>query len=165
MPRCRWAKACTIQTVDLSKVHGHIFVLTDHGFHPYEYQTGPVPDLSRVNSNFLSELANFLDKNNLAMLVGLQVIASYPSNMLELVLPQGTIMLDALKLNGCVSTRQTGWKFGVENGEPRVCQANEMHGQTRTGHEVYNQGDPHPKLGTFEDLKHALVEAGILSVA
>ncbi|POR39632.1 Uncharacterized protein TPAR_00172 [Tolypocladium paradoxum] len=136
MPRCRWGKATTMQTMDLSNVHGRIFVLTDRGFHPHEYQIGPVPDLSRVDGTFLPELADFLSTNNLAMLVGLQVIDMYPSHMLELVLSRGTIMLHASNLNGCVLTRQTGWKFEVENGEPRVCQANEMHGQTRTGHEV-----------------------------
>jgi len=54
--------------------------------------------------------------------------------------------------------RQTGWKFESEDGEPRVCQANESHGQTATTHEIYNKGDPHPRLETSQDLKHALVE-------
>jgi hypothetical protein len=161
IPRCRWAKATTNQTIDLSNVHGHIFVLTDHGFHPYEYQIGPVPDLSGIDSNFLPDLAQFLNTNNLAMLVGLQFIDPHPSQLLELVLPQGTIMLDASDLKGCVSTRQTGWKFETENGEPRVCQANETHGQTRTGHEIYNKGDAHPQLETFQDLIYALGAAGI----
>ena len=31
-----------------------------------------------------------------------------------------------------------------------------------TTHEIYNKGEPHPKLETFQDLKHALVKAGIL---
>ena len=151
-----------IQTVDLSNVHGHIFVLTDQGFHPYEYQTGPLPNLFGVDSAFLLELAEYLTTNELSKLVGLQVIDPNPTRMLELILPQGTVMLDVSILNGCVPTRQTGWKFESEDGEPRVCQANESHGQTATTHEVYNKGDPHPRLETFQDLKHALVEAGIL---
>jgi hypothetical protein len=161
-PYCRWARPTAIRTVDLANVHGHIFVLTDHGFHPYEYQTGPLPDLSGVDSAFLLELAEYLITNKLSKLVGLQVIDPNPTSMLELILPQGTIMLDVSVLNGCVPTRQTGWKFESENGEPRVCQANETHGQTATTHEVYNKGDPHPRLETFQDLKHALVKAGIL---
>ncbi|KAK4205967.1 hypothetical protein QBC37DRAFT_237261, partial [Rhypophila decipiens] len=92
MPRCRWAKATAFQAIDLGNVHGHIFVLTDRGFRPYEYQTGPTPDLSQVDEAFLQELANFLKANNLATLVGLQVIDPYATQMLELVLPQGTIM-------------------------------------------------------------------------
>jgi len=161
-PYCRWARTTAIETMDLSNVHGHIFVLTDHGFHPYEYQTGPIPDLSGINSTFLQELADYLNTNNLSTLVGLQIIDRNPTHMLELILPQGTVMLDISVLNGCVPTRQTGWKFESEDGEPRVCQANESHGQTATTHEIYNKGDPHPRLETFQDLKHALVETGIL---
>ncbi len=150
--------------MDLSNTHGHIFIHTDHGFHPYECQAGPLPDLSGVNSAFLPELAEYLIANELSELVGLQVIDPNPIHMLELILPQGTVMLDGSVLNGCVPTRQTGWKFESEDGEPRVCQANESHGQTATGHDTYNKGDPHPRLETFQDLKHALVEAGILCV-
>ena len=150
--------------MDLSNVHGHIFVLTDHGFHPYEYQAGPIPDLSRVNSAFLPELAEYLITNKLSELIGLQVIDQNPAHMLELILPQGTIILNVSNLNGCVPTRQTGWKFEVENGEPRVYQANETYGQTATMYEIYNKGDPHPKLEDFQDLKNVLVEAGILCV-
>lgn len=163
-PYCRWARTTTIQTMDLSNVHGHIFVLTDHGFHPYEYQAGPAPDLSGVNSAFLPELTDYLNTNNLSALVGLQIIDQNTAHMLELILPQGTVMLDVSNLNGCVPTRRTGWKFEVENGEPRVCQANETHGRTATTHEIYNKGDPHPRLEDFQDLKNALGEAGIMCV-
>lgn len=165
MPRCRWAKATTIQSADLSNLHGHIFVLTDRGFHPYEYQTGPAPDLAQVDSTFFSELAHLLETNNLTGLIGLQVIDVYPSSMLELVLPQGTIMLDVSDLNGCVPTRQTGWKFAAENGEPRVCQANETHGRHANGHDIFNKGAPHPMLETFQDVKHVLQRENILSAA
>jgi hypothetical protein len=151
-----------IQTVDLSNVHGHIFVLTDQGFHPYEYQAGPLPNLFGVDSAFLLELAEYLTTNELSKLVGLQVIDPNPTRTLELILPQGTVMLDVSILNGCVPTRQTGWKFESDDGEPRVCQANETHGRHADGHDIYNKGDPHPKLETFEDVKNALVEAGIL---
>ena len=60
-----------IRTIDLSNVFRHIIVLTDHGFHPYDYQTGPLPDLSGVNSAFLLELAEYMITNELSILVGL----------------------------------------------------------------------------------------------
>ena len=101
-PYCRWARPTAIRNVDLSNVHGHIFVLTDHGFHPYEYQTGPLPNLSGVDSAFLSELTEYLIANKLSKLVGLQVIDPNPRRMLELILPVGTVMLDVSNLNGCV---------------------------------------------------------------
>jgi len=161
-PHCRWARTTAVQTMNLSNMHGHIFVLRGHNFHPYEYQTGPLPDLSAVKRTFLPELANYLIENDLSNLVGLQIIDQNSAHMLELILPQGTVMLDVLNLNGCVPTRQTGWKFEAVNGEPRVCQANETHGRTATTHEIYNKGDPLPKLENFQDLKKALFEAGIL---
>lgn len=124
-----------------------------------------MPDSSQISDTFLIELADFLDTNNLVMLIGLQVLDRYPSYMLELVLPQGTIMLNISDLNGCVLTRQTGWKFTAENGEPRVCQSNELYGETGQGHEVYNKGSPHPKLETFPEVVDALVRLQILFIA
>jgi hypothetical protein len=161
-PRCRWAKPSLIKTTNLNDVHGHVFVLTDHGFHPYEYQMGPAPDLSQVGSAFLQELATYLDINKLSTLVALQVIGQNNAHMLELVLPRGTIMLDISTLNACVPTRQTGWMFESVHGESRVCKSNESHGRHANGHDIYNEGAPCPKLETFSDLKTALVKQGIL---
>lgn len=164
-PRCRWANATTFKAINLNNVHGHIFVLTDDGFHPYEYQAGPAPALSQVDDAFLVELAEFLRRNKLETLIGLQIIDSHPSQMLELVLPEGTVMLDVSNVNGCVPTRQTGWKFEVENGELRGCKVNESHAQNGTEHKVFNEGAPYPRMETLQDLKNVLAKAGILSVA
>jgi hypothetical protein len=84
--------------------------------------------------------------------------------MLELVLPQGTVMLEELNLKGCTSSTQTGWRFKLENGEPRACTATESHGTYANGHKIYNEGTPLPKLATFQDVKSALVNAGVLYV-
>ncbi|KAL5346624.1 hypothetical protein ACLOAV_008331 [Pseudogymnoascus australis] len=161
-PYSRWTRPIPIHTVDLSNVHGHIFVFSDHGFHPYEYQYGPRPDLSRVNSNFLADLAGYLKENKLSNLIGLQVIDQTQASMIELVLPHATIMLKVSDVRGCKSSRQTGWMFKTENGEPQVCQATETHGETGNGHVTYNKGKPHPKLNTFEDVKIALEKEGVL---
>jgi hypothetical protein len=77
--------------------------------------------MPQVAGTFLLELANYLNTNNSARLVGLQVMDPYPSHMLELVLLRGTSMLDVSNVNRCASIRQTVWKFVDENGEPRVC--------------------------------------------
>lgn len=124
-----------------------------------------MPDLSQVDDLFLAELAGFLNAHNLTTLVGLQVIDPYPSDMFELILPEGTIMLDASNLDGCFPTRPTGWRFGVENGEPRVCKPNETHARHANGHDVFNAGAPHPKFEAFEDVKYALERENILRVA
>ena len=143
-------------------MHRHIFVLTDHGFHPYEYQAGPIPDLSRVNSAFLPELAEYLITNKLSELIGLQVIDQNPAHILELILSQGTIILDVSNLNRYVPTRQTSWKFEVENSEPRIYKSNETHGRHINGHDVFNEDAPHSKLESFQDIKNTLMKAGIL---
>jgi hypothetical protein len=82
--------------------------------------------------------------------------------MLELILLLATVMLDAADLNECVSIRQTGWKFEAKSGKPRVCKSNKSHSQHANRHDVFNKGVPYPKLETFQDVKNALVEAGIL---
>jgi len=161
-PYCRWAKTTPNQAIDLSNVHGHIFVLTDHGFHPYEYQAGPLPDLSGVSNAFFPELTDYLETSQLSGLVGLQIIDKTPAYMLELILPLATVMLDVKDLDGCVPTRQTGWKFEVENGEPRTCTSMESHATHANGHDIFNKGAPYPKLETFKDVKNALVQVGIL---
>jgi len=162
-PYCRWTRTTAIQTIDLSNVHGHIFVLTEHGFHPYEYQEGPMPDLSGVDEAFFPQLTDYITRNNLEGLLGLQVVdGNNTAQMLELILPNATVMLNESDLVGCNRTRQTGWKFMCNDGEPRVCKSNETHGTTANGHVVYNEGQPHPKLETFQDLLAALADAGIM---
>ncbi|ATY66798.1 hypothetical protein A9K55_000547 [Cordyceps militaris] len=161
-PPCRWAKTTTTTDIDLSSIHGHIFVHRNDGFHAYEYQQGPPPNLSNVGDTFFQELAHYLAANDLSNFLGLQIIDANPTSMLELILPQATVMLRITDVSGCISTRQTGWRFEMEQGKVRVCQANESHGQKANTHEIYNKGDAHPRMETYEDLKKALVQFGIL---
>lgn len=82
---------------------------------------------------------------------------------MELILDQGTVMLDAAVVRNCSPTRITGWRFEVRDGQPRVCQANETHSEMTSGnHKVFNAGKPHPKLTDSEDLKKALLDVGVL---
>lgn len=118
--------------------------------------------MSQIDDMFLHDLSDYLYANNLSSFIGLQIVDENPANMLELILPQATVMLCASDLNGCISTRQTGWRFETELGQPRVCQANESHGQRATTHEIYNKGDAHPRMETYEDLKDALLKIGII---
>ncbi len=76
---------------------------------------------------------------------------------------QGTVMLDTSVIKNCHPTRITGWTFELVGGNPRVCQANEKHsGITIGNHKVFNAERPLPKLENVDDLKTALVEAGVL---
>lgn len=164
-PPCRWARITDAHRIDLDGVHGHIFVLTEHGFHPYEYQQGITPDMSKVSENFLAEFSNFLVENDLTKLIGLQILDPHLPEMFELILPGGTIMVEVSSLKGCNPTRRTGWRFGESNGQPRVCKPNETHARHANGHDVFNAGAAHPPLTTFEDVKHALQRENILCVA
>lgn len=165
-PCGRWTKATAVDAVDLSKIHGHIFALhSAGGFVAYEYQDGPMPDLSVIKEAFFTEFILYLVRNNLSSLLGLQVrLEGVPESMFELILDQGTIMLDEAAVHGCSASRQTGWTFELEDGEPRVRAANETHAKKTSGnHQVFNAGKAQPKLASVADLKEALVTAKIIS--
>jgi hypothetical protein len=165
-PYGRWTKTTETDTIDFSKIHGHIFALRPAGgFVAYEYQDGPMPDLSDIDEAFFAELVSYLARNNLSHLLGLQILLEgVPESMFELVLDQGTIMLDEAAVHGCSASRQTGWTFELKGGEPRARAANETHAKKTSGnHQVFNAGKPQPKLASVDDLKEALVTAGILS--
>lgn len=137
---CRWAQTTPVQDIDLDNLHGHVFVLTDGGFHPYEYHTGATPDLTGVDMDaFVQEFAIFLRENNLTACIGLQVIKPGTADMFEIVIPQGTIMIPAAYLVQRMPTRQTGWQFANENGQLRVC-GKEYHAPSTKGHEPFTHG-------------------------
>ena len=173
-PSGRWSSETpfdAIQKNDISQVHGHIFVYRKGALIAYELQDGPVPDLSGIREQFFVDYVDYLVKNRLENLVGLQILdqshCAENETMWELVLEHGTIILDAKAVKGCAPTVVTGWKFEVSHsGEPRVCQQNEVHSKIKTGnHRVFNAGKPLPKLETVEDLKQALVEVGVLLIS
>ncbi|KPM41501.1 hypothetical protein AK830_g5107 [Neonectria ditissima] len=163
-PKGRWAKVTQIKDIDPAAVHGHILVFSKDGLCAYEYQDGPLPDLSTVSEGFLREFVDYLVANDLTDLIGLQVLGECgEQSMCELILDEGTVMLQANAIKNCEPTRVTGWKFEAGPGGPRVCQANETHSKMTSGnHKVFNAGKPHPKLENVDDLKAALAEAGVL---
>ena len=109
-PYRHWTKATATDTINLSKIHGHIFALHPAGgFVTYEYQDGSMPDLSTINEAFFAELVLYLARNDLSSLLRLQVrLEGVPESMFELILDQGTIMLDETAIHGCSASQQTG---------------------------------------------------------
>ena len=109
-PYGRWTKAAATDTIDLLNIHRHIFALRSAGgFVAYEYQDGPMPDLSAINEAFLTEFILYLVRNNLSSLLGLQVrLEGVPESMFELILNQGTIMLDKAAVHGCLLLGKLG---------------------------------------------------------
>jgi hypothetical protein len=163
-PKGRWSKVTPIEQIDPSMVHGHIFVVGEDGLCAYEYQESPLPDLSSVDGGFLDDFVSYLTEHCITGLIGLQVLGECnDQSMSELILDEGTVMLGSTVVKGCRSTRITGWKFEMVDGNPRVCQANERHAEMTSGnHKVFNAGKPLPKLDNVDDLKSALTEAGVL---
>lgn len=107
-PSLRWAKATAIQDIDASAIHGHIFVLKENQLQAYEYQQGPLPDLSGASENFLPEFVDYIVKNNLTTVIGLQVLGHCEIAMSELILYQGTVMLDSSVVQNTTPTRTSG---------------------------------------------------------
>ncbi|KAL4934918.1 hypothetical protein BDV06DRAFT_144387 [Aspergillus oleicola] len=162
-PSLRWTKVTDIEKIDPSSVHGHIFAFTKDGLCAYELQDGPLPDLSSVGRGFLDEFINYIARNNLTNLIGLQVLGCSGDSMSELILDQGTVMLDSSCVKNTRPSRITGWRFESVNGNPRVCTANETHAEMTSGnHKVFNAGKPLPRLENVEALKAALTMAGVL---
>ncbi|KAI1316899.1 hypothetical protein F5Y16DRAFT_393034 [Xylariaceae sp. FL0255] len=163
-PINRWAKVTQIKDVNHAAVHGHIFVYQKDKFCAYEYQHGLLPDFSTVSKDFLPAFVEYLVANDLASLIGLQVLGdSVKQSMCELILNHGTVMLQAASIKNCELARVTGWTFEAGPYGPRACQANETHTKMNSGnHKVFNAGKPHPKLENINDLKATLTEAGVI---
>lgn len=158
---CRWAKATSLDGIDPNDLHGHIFVVTERGLRAYECQIGARPDLSGVDVGaFVEEFTSFLKKHELETVVGLELISSHHASMSELVLSRARQTIMAADFKNCHDTRQTGWQFGYENGELRVC-GQTFHGKHSKGHDVFDVNSPGPVLDTFNDLRCALGEQGI----
>jgi hypothetical protein len=123
-----------------------------------------MPSLSSVGKEFFADFIDYLITNDLMKLLGLQVlIDSMDQTMWELILDQGTIILDVAVMRGCSLTRITSWRFEARDGQPRVCQANEEHAKMTLGnYKVFNAGKPLPKLSDVNDLKKALINVEIL---
>ncbi|KID81136.1 hypothetical protein MGU_11477 [Metarhizium guizhouense ARSEF 977] len=163
-PRCRWTKPTATNSLQLDRLQGHTFILTDNGFHPYQYQSGQYPDMGQVGDTFLSELADFLNANALSRVIALELLDSpLPEAMMELVLgDHGTMMIEPSRLLGCTPFRRTGWAFSEQDGKPRVCQdGKQFHGTTPKGHVIATT--PRDIIETSSHALHLLKAIGLLS--
>lgn len=137
-PSLRWTKITDIDKIDPSGVHGHIFA---------QLRTG----------------CDYIVKKNLTGLIGLQVLGCDDGSMSELILDQGTIMLESTFVKNTAPTRIIGWKFEVAGGSPYVCSVNETHAVMTSGnHKIFNIRKPLPNLENIDDLKAALAMVGVI---
>ena len=67
-----WTKSTSITDLKPSKIHGHIFRLTESGkMQAYEYREGPAANLEGVDPAFFQKLVEYLQANGLTNLLGL----------------------------------------------------------------------------------------------
>jgi hypothetical protein len=115
-PLCWWTRPTKIQDINLKGIHGHIFKLSPDGrFLPYEYRTGPLGDMN-LDHAFYQELAQYLYKNNLEELLGIQVLNDLPKPMAEIVFETGTAMLEASQMRFGEQGKITGWYVVDQDG-------------------------------------------------
>lgn len=96
----------------------------------YEFQNGPLPDFTNIGQAFLEEFSHYVTASDSIGLIGLRILRERARNkrgMSELILDQGTIMLDTSVIKKCQTTQVTCWKFEASIEIPRVCQSNETH--------------------------------------
>ncbi|KAL8725171.1 MAG: hypothetical protein Q9166_007525, partial [cf. Caloplaca sp. 2 TL-2023] len=156
-----WTKPTNSADIDKDNIHGHIYVLSSkNDFVAYEYREGPSMDVRKgVNPSFFPQLAMYLVRNNLAGVLGLQVLdrlAVGSETMLEFVLGEsGTAMLREQDVNHGGIYRITGWTF-QQDGEGIISvNGGESHAKTVRGtHQVFTGSKPLPTLEAVKDVLH-----------
>jgi len=161
-----WTQPTKYADVDRDNVHGHIYVLSSEShFVAYEYREGPAMDTAKqVHSSFFSQLAQHLVQNELAGVLGLQILdrqAACSETMLEFVLgEQGTAILREQDVNHGGIHRVTGWSFRQNKDGIVSVSGGESHAKTTRGtHQVFTGGMPLP---TVEAVRNFLHEEGII---
>ncbi len=161
-----WTKPTRSMDVDRDKIHGHIYVLSiENQFIAYEYRKGASPVNKReMHPAFFDELTKYLARNDLAGLLGLQVLNSptvLGERMLEFVLGrEGTVMLGEQDVNHGGIYRITGWSFEQSEDGIISVKGGESHARTVRGtHQVFTDGKPLP---TVEAVQKVLHEEGVI---
>lgn len=156
----RWTRSVSNEALDPSNIHGHIFQVTPDGLQAYEYQVGPMPDMSQVDDAFFSEFSSYLLKHRLESIVGLEVlIPQYKDQRVAELILSGhqTLMVDLALLSKGDSSTITAW---ISNRESNELTVGEVHVTERDGtHKTFNAGAPWPDL---ESIVNELQQAGII---
>ncbi|KAI0118678.1 hypothetical protein GGR51DRAFT_554367 [Nemania sp. FL0031] len=108
--KSRWTNVTEIESIDIT-VYGHIFYFTEDGLCAYGLQQGPLPDLSGVRPEFLTEFWRYIVKSNLTDLIGLQVLGFCERPMLDVVLDQKTVMMGSSVVKNTLPTHIMSWSF------------------------------------------------------
>jgi hypothetical protein len=122
-----WIRQVDIEDVEPKNIHRHIFTLTqDQGWHPYQYQEVPLPNLSKVDPGSIRNLSKYLKDNKLGALLRLQVLSESSTPATELILADLTCMLNPSDTIGVSPHRTTKWVFKKRTGFAHVSQVRHM---------------------------------------
>ncbi|KAI3316992.1 hypothetical protein HD806DRAFT_399658 [Xylariaceae sp. AK1471] len=160
-----WTKPIPANELATKPIHSHVFHLQPNGtFMPYEFQEGEVPyKAAKVSGAFFQELAEFLQLNNLAGLIALQLLDGPRdrTNTELLVGPQSTLMMNTKDILGLEPARiTTGWFFQVGEDGIISCKGGDVYAPKKNAHAVFQDSKPLP---TLEALKAALLQEGIIA--
>jgi len=163
-----WTKPVPIAGLKMDTLQGHVFTLqSDGSFIPYEYHEG-APDAKAASTSpaFFQEFADFLQKQNLASLIALQLLdgTEKNTNMEFMTGPQSTVMLDERDVIGFDQPRiSTGWSFRVGDDGIISCKGNDVYApKTNSSHQVFQDSKP-LTISTVEELKDALRKEAIIA--
>ena len=93
-PSSCWTKPTHVENIDLVNVHGQIFMLaSDDRLVAYKYRKGPLTDMANIDPAFFNDLVEYLRANNLATLLGLQILQASSKLMVEFVLHDTCIVM------------------------------------------------------------------------
>jgi hypothetical protein len=148
-----FTKPTSIQNINLEDVHGHIFMLSpDNRLVAYEYREGPPNEIAGTDPAFFQELIDYLQKNALASVLGLQVLCGEPSEqMVEFVLKDvGTVMLDASEAKYGGIYRVTGWHADQKDGIVNFSGSESHAKTTKNTHQVFINGKALPDLAALK---------------
>lgn len=158
-----WTRPTKTDTLDLSTLHGYVFVLgADSKFHPYEYHQGPPPLMTTNDNAFIATVQNYLVLNNLAGIIGVELLEqeTLGKHMKEFVLSatDGTVMLPADAVNDTEIYRTTGWNAADKITDLKGNETS--HAKTTKGtHQVFVDGKPLPDVDSEVDAEVLVVEA------
>ena len=138
--------------------HGHIYVSSEkHGLVAYEYRRGRSSEsVASINHGFFQDLVQYLSSNNLAHLLGLEVLDDTsipPQQMVEFVLSEnGTVMVNAKDAKCFEITRVTGWSFAQDTDGTISCKGTVTHASKPGGpHKNFTDGKPLTHVGAVVD--------------
>jgi hypothetical protein len=117
---CYWIRALTNAELKPSEVCGQKFIFDDQkGWLPCEFRENSGPDLRQVDSEFFSELGNYLNQHDLTSTFGLEYIVPelHLPDTLEFRLPNGELLLvplvpsevECLQANYAAATTSLRW--------------------------------------------------------